>query len=200
MVIIMKLKEFIKTNRNARKIFGKKELEIMLKQLEGMSLTQSERNRLSRDIKPKLDFIKEIYEYRDEFILEKNQDNKRIIEKAKDVILVDKLSENIKAIFLFGSFADKSYTKRSDIDICVLFKRDLSLREATEFRIRVSGELPNKVDVQVFNVLPLKVKRHIARNHRVLYKIKDYDDINFSIKYLKEEDYFIRMNYLGMEA
>ena len=196
----MKLKEFIKTNRNARKIFGKKELEIMLKQLEGMSLTQSERNRLSRDIKPKLDFIKEIYEYRDEFILEKNQDNKRIIEKAKDVILVDKLSENIKAIFLFGSFADKSYTKRSDIDICVLFKRDLSLREATEFRIRVSGELPNKVDVQVFNVLPLKVKRHIARNHRVLYKIKDYDDINFSIKYLKEEDYFIRMNYLGMEA
>ena len=200
MVIIMKLKRLIKTNRNARKIFGKKELEIILKQLEGMSLTQSERNRLSRDIKPKLDFIKEIYEYRDEFILEKNQDNKRIIEKAKDVILVDKLSENIKAIFLFGSFADKSYTKRSDIDICVLFKRDLSLREATEFRIRVSGELPNKVDVQVFNVLPLKVKRHIARNHRVLYKIKDYDDINFSIKYLKEEDYFIRMNYLGMEA
>ena len=56
----MALLEFLKNNKNARKIFGKKELEIIFKQLEGMPLTQSERNRLSRDIKPKLEFIREI--------------------------------------------------------------------------------------------------------------------------------------------
>ena len=58
MVIILRLKNYLKINENARKIFGKKELEIIIKQLEGIHLTQSERNRISRDIKPKLEFIK----------------------------------------------------------------------------------------------------------------------------------------------
>ena len=194
MVIILKLKKFLKINKNTRKIFGKKELEIIFRQLEGLSLTQSERNRISRDIKPKLEFIEEIAQFKDEFKLEKNQDNKKMIEKAVDISLNDKFSDDIKAILLFGSFADNSFTKRSDIDICVVFKTNISLKRATEFRIRVSGRLPEKVDVQVFNILPQKIKKEIARNHKVLYKDNDYDNINFSIRYLKDEDYFIRMN------
>lgn len=201
MVIILRLKEFLKSNRNARRIFGKKELEIVFKQLDGMQLKQSEKNRLSRDIKPKLEFIKEIVQFKDEFKLERNQDNKKIIEKAVDIILNDSLKDNIKAIFLFGSFADNSFTKRSDIDICVVFKKKLSLKETTEFRVRVCGELPKKVDVQVFSILPQKIKKDIARNHKVLYKDNDYDNINFSIKYLKDDDYFIRMNKIfGVET
>ena len=50
MVIIL-LSEFLTHNKNARRIFGKKELEIILKQLDGLPLTQSEKNRLSRDVK-----------------------------------------------------------------------------------------------------------------------------------------------------
>lgn len=194
MVIILSLKTYLKTNKNARKIFGKVELEIISKQLDGMPLTQSERNRISRDIKPKLEVIKEIAEFKDEFELEKNQYNKKIIEKAVNVMLEDGISDNIKAILLFGSFADNSYTKNSDIDICVIFKRNLSLKEATEFRIRISGRTHKKVDVQVFNVLPQKIKREIARSHRVLYKSNDYDNVNFSIRHLKDNDYFIRMS------
>ena len=193
MVIILMLKEFLKTSKNARRIFGKKELEIIFKQLEGLPLKQSEKNRLSRDIKPKLEFIKEIAQFKDEFKLEKNQNNKRLIEKALETILNDEFGNNIKAILLFGSFADNSFTPNSDIDICVVFKKDLSLKEATEFRIRVSGNLPKKVDVQVFNILPQKIKKSIARNHKVLYKSNDYDNINFTIRYLKDEDYFARV-------
>ncbi|MBW2976346.1 nucleotidyltransferase domain-containing protein [Candidatus Woesearchaeota archaeon] len=191
---MLNLKDYLKLNKNARKIFGRKELEIIFKQLEGMPLTQSEKNRLSRDIRPKFQFIEEISEFRDEFKLEKNQDNKKLIEKAVDIILKDELKDSIKAILLFGSFADKSFTKSSDIDICAVFKKDLPLKEATKFRIRISGQLPEKVDVQVFNVLPQKIKKDIARNHKVLYHGRDYDNINFSVKYLKDEDYFIRMN------
>ena len=190
----MALVEFLLSRKNARKVFGKRELEIIFKQLEGMPLTQSERNRLSRDIRPKLEFIEEISQFKDEFRLERNQDNKRIIENAVATILNDKLGSNIKAIHLFGSFADNSYTRRSDIDVCVVFRTEVSLREATEFRIRVSGNLPEKDDVQVFNVLPQKIKREIARNHKVLYKSEGYDNIDFSIKYLKENDYFMRLN------
>lgn len=194
MVIILVLKKLLKSNRNARKIFGKKEIEIILKQLDGFPLTQSEKNRLSRDIKPKLEFIKEISNFKDEFKLQKNQNNKRLIEEAVDRILSDELKENIQAILLFGSFADRSFTIRSDIDICVIFKKDLSLKEATKFRMRIAGQLSEKIDIQVFNTLPQKIKREIARNHKLLYKDKAYDNLDFSIKYLKDEDYFIRMN------
>lgn len=195
------LKEFLKTNGNARKVFGKKELEIVFKQLEGKRLTQSERNRLSRDIKPKLEFIREAARFEGEFALKKNQNNRAIIEKAVEVIMQDSLKDEIKAILLFGSFADNTFTERSDIDICVVFRRDLTLREATEFRIRVAGKLPDKVDVQVFNTLPQKIKKSIAANHKVLYKSSNYDNTAFSIKYLKDDDYFIRMREMfGAEA
>ena len=191
----MKLLNIFKSN-DARRIFGKREIMIVEKQLEGMSLTQSERNRLSRDIRPKLEFIKEISEFKNEFRLNKGQNNKIIIERAINIIFKYELKDNIKAILLFGSFADNRFTNRSDIDICVIFKRDLSLKEATKFRIRISGELPDKVDIQVFNILPFKVKKDIARNHKILYRSIDFDNINFSIRYLKDDDYFIRMKYI----
>ena len=195
MVIIMYLLNLLKTEK-ARKIFGKKELEIIEKQLNGERLTQSEKNRLSRDIRKKLDFINEISEFKDDFKLERNQINKKIIGETVNIILNDELKANIRAILLFGSFADNSFIRRSDIDICVIFKNDLSLKEATKFRIRISGQVSDKIDIQVFNVLSFKIKRSIARNHKVLYNVFDFDNINFSIKYLKDEDYFIRLKYI----
>ena len=53
------LLNFLKSNENARKIFGERELKIIEKQLLGVNLTQSEKNRLSRDIRLKFNFIKE---------------------------------------------------------------------------------------------------------------------------------------------
>ena len=197
----MNLLKFLKENQNTRKIFGKRELKIIEKQLFGINLTQSEKNRLSRDIRKKFEFVKEINEFRDDFKLEKNQGNKKIIKKAINIILNDKLKENIKAVLLFGSFVDNALTRRSDIDICVLFNKNLSLKESTLFRVRIAGELPENVDVQVFNILPLKIKREIARKHKVLYKSKDYDNINFSLKYLKNIDYFLRIREVfGVKA
>ena len=137
MVIIL-LSEFLKRNKNARRIFGKKELEIILKQLDGLPLTQSEKNRLSRDAKPKLEFIKEIAEFEDEFRLKKGQDSRKIIDKAVKIILEDKLKENIQAILLFGSRVKGFVTPRSDIDICVVFDK-IQKEEADRFRIRVLG-------------------------------------------------------------
>ncbi|MFH1181996.1 MAG: nucleotidyltransferase domain-containing protein [Candidatus Woesearchaeota archaeon] len=188
------LKEFLLRNREARKIFGKKEIEIILKQIEGSSLTQSEKNRLSRDIRPKFRIIEELSSFKDEFKLEKNQENKKIIEKVVEAILNDKFGNGVKAILLFGSLAEGSFHKMSDIDICVVFKNELSLKEATEFRIRVSGQLPEKIDVQVFNILPMKLKREVARTHKVLYKDSSYDNTSFSIRYIKDNDYFMRMS------
>ncbi|MEK6949173.1 MAG: nucleotidyltransferase domain-containing protein, partial [Nanoarchaeota archaeon] len=163
------------------------------KQLDGVTLTQSEKNRLSRDIKPKFEFIKEASEFGDEFELKKDADSLRLIDKAVQLILHDELRDRIKAILLFGSHARGIVTNRSDIDICVIFT-DISLREATKFRVRIMGMLPEKVDVQVFNILPQKIKKSIAVNHRILYKSSNFDNITFTIHHLKDEDYFFRLN------
>ena len=192
MVIIL-LSKFLKVNKNARKIFGKKELEIIFKQLDGLPLKQSERNRLSRDIRPKLEFIKEISKFDDDFKLKKDQDAKKIIDKAVQLILQDELKDRIEAILLFGSHVKGTVTKRSDIDICVVFT-NISLEEATKFRIRISSEFSEKVDIQVFNTLPQKIKRSIARNHKTLHKSKDFDNLSFTTRYLKDEDFFLRLN------
>lgn len=197
----MKLITFLKEERNARKIFGKREIEIISKQMNGIRLTQSEKNRISRDIKPKLDFIEKLSEFKDEFPLKKNQDNNKIIQKAVNLILKDELKENIQAILLFGSFADNTATPRSDIDICTVFKQEISVKEATLFRIRIAGQLPEKADIQAFNILPQKIKKSIAQNHKVLYAGRDYDNMEFTIQYIKDDDYFIRMkNIFGVEA
>ena len=198
MVIIL-LSEFLKQNRNARRIFGKKELEIIFKQIDGLPLTQSERNRLSRDIKPKLQFIKEISRFEDEFELKKDQDAKKIINKAVNLILQDKLKEKIQAILLFGSRVNGIVTPRSDIDICFVFdeiKRD----EADRFRIRILGNFSTNEDIQVFNALPQKIKRSIAKSHKILYKKEDFDNSLFTIRHLKDEDFFIRARRILGEA
>lgn len=67
----MNLLKLLKENENARKIFGKRELKIIEKQLFGINLTQSEKNRLSRDIRRKLEFIREAVKFSDEFELKK---------------------------------------------------------------------------------------------------------------------------------
>jgi len=193
------LKNFLKKNRDARRVFGKKELGIIFKQLDGRSLTQSERNRLSRDVRPKLRFIKEASQYQDEFGLIKDADNLRLIDKAVELILQDKVKDDIEAILLFGSHVKGRVTPRSDIDICVVFK-EISIEEAARFRIRISGDFSDKMDIQVFNVLPQRIKRSIARNHKILLKKEGFDNISFTIRYLKDEDYFIRTRQILGEA
>src|SRR3989344_141858 len=198
MVIIL-LSEFLRQNKNARKIFGRKEIEIILKQLDGLPLSQSEKNRLSRDIRPKLEFMQEISEFNKEFKLKKDQDAKKIIDRAVKIILQDKLKDKIEAILLFGSRVNGIVTPRSDIDICVVFD-EIEKEDADRFRIRILGNFSEKADIQVFNTLPQKIKRSIAGLHKILYKKEDFDNNLFSIKYLKDDDFFIRTKRILGEA
>ena len=162
------IKTLIK-DENARKIFGKREIKIIEKQLRGITLTQSEKNRLSRDIRKKLDFIKKISAFSEEFELKKGAEVKNRILEAKEEILKDKLLKKIKRIFLFGSAAQNQITFRSDIDLAVEFS-DITLQESTLFRMRVSGRVSSNVDIQVYNVLPSKIKKEIDEKGKVIYE------------------------------
>jgi predicted nucleotidyltransferase len=160
---------FLKNNENTRKVFGKRELKIIEKQMLGVALTQSEKNRLSRDIRKKLEFIQQASRYHDEFKLKRGSEIKKNIQGAKEVILEDKLAKEIQKIMLFGSAVDNTLTFRSDIDLAVQFK-DITTKEATLFRARISGSVDQKIDIQVFNTLPKKIRKEIVKKHKVLYE------------------------------
>lgn len=165
-VVIMEFLTLIE-KPEARKLFGKKEIEIINKQLHGYELTQSEKNRLSRDIRKKFEFIKKVSKYQDEFKLKKGLYTQNMIEDALKIILNDQYNNKIKEIFLFGSFVSGNFIWRSDIDIGI--SGNFSKKEATEFRIRTLGQLPEKFDLQIFEFLPEKIQKSILKNKKILY-------------------------------
>ena len=165
----MDLIHFLKQSRNSRKIFGERELKIIEKQLLGVLLTQSEKNRLSRDIRPKLEFMKEINEFGSEFRLKKGARIAQFIHEAKEIILDDQASRFIQELILFGSVVSHSLTLRSDIDIAVKFG-DISLKNATLFRKRVLGRVSDRLDIQVYNILPDKIKAEIDERGKIIYE------------------------------
>ncbi len=154
----------------ARKVFGQRELKIIEKQLMGVALTQSEKNRLSRDIRKKLDFIKSISRFDDSFNLRKGAEVSKIITETKDIILSDKDSKKIKKIIIYGSSVDNSRTLRSDIDIAVDIS-SVDKKEATIFRKRVTGKVHNLVDIQVIGTLPEKIRKEILKSGRIIYSV-----------------------------
>ncbi|MEK6856231.1 MAG: nucleotidyltransferase domain-containing protein [Nanoarchaeota archaeon] len=164
----MSLLSLLKDPR-ARKIFGKREMKIIEKQMFGLNLTQSEKNRLSRSIRVKLSFIKDISKFESDFELIHGTKVKEIINSTLEIIKNDFLFYNISQIILFGSTVSRKRHLESDIDIAVKFK-DISFDEATRFRIRVMSKIKEGLDLQVYNVLPDKLKIEIDKSGRVLFQ------------------------------
>lgn len=164
----MDLLQFLKKTPEARKVFGQRELKIIEKQLEGINLTQSEKNRLSRDIRKKFQFIREISKFEKEFGLKKAQRINFIVDETKEIILEHPLARKIKKIILFGSFVENKLGVKSDVDIAVEFF-NITKKQAFDFRKNILGKVDEKIDLQVFNFLPEKVKKEILKNHKVLY-------------------------------
>ncbi len=162
----MNLLRFLKNNKKARKIFGKRELRIIEKQLLGVNLTQSEKNRLSRDIRKKFEFIKQTAKFQDEFKLKKGKIIDQIINQAIKSILQE--TKDVKKIHLFGSAADKTLHLNSDIDLAVEFD-NISLKKATLFKKRILGQVDKKVDILVFEYLPEKIKQEIKTKGKLIY-------------------------------
>lgn len=160
---------FLKINKNTRKVFGEREIKIIEKQSLGINLTQSEKNRLSRDIRRKLEFIEKAANFSEDFKLKKGAIIKEVVSEAQNVILNDILKNNITKIILFGSAIENKLTFKSDIDISVEFHK-INLKEATLFRKRIGGKVNDKVDLQVYNILPDKIKKEIDKKGRILWE------------------------------
>lgn len=168
----MNLLNIIKKDKNIRKIFGKRELVIIEKQLLGVSLKPSEKTRLSRDIRAKFDSVKVLAPFAQEFQLKHGAIIKEIINNAKESILESKYFPKIKRIILFGSAVEHQLMLNSDIDIAVEFTQIVQ-QEAIRFRLDILKKVDDRVDIQVYNLLPDKIKKEINLKGKVLYGRKN---------------------------
>ncbi len=161
---------FLERSKDVRKIFGKRELVIIRKQMRGVALTQSEKNRLSRDIRKKLRFIQEFSRHAFDVELKKGSEIKETIEDIQKEMLESEYAKKVKKIYLFGSTAEGKQRLDSDIDIAVEFD-ETNIKEATKFRIKFNYD--KNVDVQVYNILPEKIKKQIDLHGKTVYQRKN---------------------------
>lgn len=164
----MSLLRIIKENKEMRSIFGKQELLMIEKQLLGVQLTPSEKTRLSRDIRKKFKAIKALSQFVEEFNLKQGSEIQEIIEDTKKLILDTEYFSKIKRIVVFGSTVDRTRTLLSDIDIAVEFN-EIEKRAAVKFRLEIMRKSHSKIDIQVYNFLPEKIKKQIDENGKTIY-------------------------------
>ena len=167
----MTLFDFIKNEPLATRIFGRAEIEIIKKQLLGINLTQSEKNRLSRSIRPKFEFIRKCSVHKEEFDIKKGGEVYKKISLFKEKLLLDKLGRDIQRIYLFGSFVENKMSHDSDVDLAVEFKK-IDLRVATLFKKRMLEEKPELIDLSIYNNLPKNIQREIKQNGKILFEDK----------------------------
>lgn len=165
----MTLYEFIKNEKLARTIFAKGEIDIIKKQLLGINLTQSEKNRLSRSIRLKFKFIKKCSVFKDEFEIKKGGEIFKQLKILKDNMLLDKLGKKIKKIYIFGSFVKNEMDEFSDVDIAIEFD-SIDLKEATLFKKRMMVKKNKLFDLSIFNNLPKNIQDEVKNNGKILYK------------------------------
>jgi len=165
----MSLINFLKNTPETRKIFGHKELKIIEKQLLGIRLTQSEKNRLSRDIRKKFRFIQEISRHNYDLNLKKGSLIKETIQETIEIIKEHPNFNKVKKIILFGSTVENERTFRSDIDIAVEFDF-INPKDTGIFRKEILRYTKDIVDIQVYNHLPKKITSEIDKKGKILFK------------------------------
>lgn len=162
-------KHITQNTESLRLLFGKEEINIMKKQLRGVSLTQSEKNRLSQRIRPKLHAIQQCAVFKEEFSLKKGGDILKQLKILEEQMLLDKEGRNIKKIYIFGSFVKKEMTLDSDIDVAVEFQ-DITLKEASLFKKRILENAQDTFDISVFNTLPSHIQKEVIEHGKIIYK------------------------------
>ena len=108
-------------------------------------------------------------------------------------ILKNDVEKRIKFIILYGSQANGNPTPMSDIDLAIYYEGDK--KERFNFRIKTAGLLNKKYDVQIFQDLPLQVKKEVIKG-KILHQ-KNYDFFFDTVMQVIREYEFFR-KYLDM--
>ncbi len=118
---------------------------------------------------------------------EKKQKNQDLIQKTLDIIKKSEEFPKIRFIALYGSVATENDTVFSDIDIAISCK--MSRFEAELFRMKLLSQLPDVIDLHIFENLPLYIKKSVLGG--VFLYMQDEDEVyNLAYDIIREYNLF----------
>jgi hypothetical protein len=82
---------------------------------------------------------------------------------------------NILFIIIYGSYANNTFHKDSDIDLCIYYNDNKIERD--RFRLCVLSNINDIFDVHIFQDLPLYIRFDVLKGKIVYHKNKDIYDI-----------------------
>lgn len=91
--------------------------------------------------------------------------------------------EDVKFVYLFGSYVEDSETAR-DIDVAV----SLDVEDTVEAEYKLKGRVPENIDLFVFENLPLQVKKEVFKG-KLLYA-RDKSVYDTAYRTLKDYERF----------
>ncbi len=108
--------------------------------------------------------------------------------------------EKVRFIMLYGSAAEGVSRENSDIDLCIDYDAKTDY-ERSMFRLKVLSELPAIFDVQIFNQLPLYVKKEVLKGKVVFCRDEEYLYETALLTIKEFEDFKYRFyDYIGERA
>ena len=109
-----------------------------------------------------------------------------ILQIKQKILALDK-KKKIKFIILFGSVAKAKQTPLSNLDLEVYY--DGTPKERFQFRVTVSGNLSDKIDLHIFQDLPLTVQKEVITGKIMYYQNYQFlfDEV---MKVIKEYEFF----------
>jgi len=106
---------------------------------------------------------------------------------------------NNKVVFImnYGSYANNTFHNGSDIDLCIYYND--TLEERQKFRLNILSSLNDIFDVQIFQDLPLYIRKDVLKG-KLLY-MKDKSIYDIARNTIEEFDDFKRGYYdaIGLE-
>lgn len=112
-----------------------------------------------------------------------NKEIKKLIERAKK-------DRKIIAVALFGSSLKR---KGRDIDICLFLDKKYPNLEMSKKRLEYLGEVSDKMDIQIFQQLPIYIRARILKECKIL--LEKNSDLLYEIAFdtIKEFGFYKKL-------
>jgi predicted nucleotidyltransferase len=81
--------------------------------------------------------------------------------------------QKVEFIIFYGSRALEVGRKTSDVDVCIYYNSK-SKEEMERFRLNLLSKLPDIFDVQIFQLLPLYVRKEVLKGKLIFVRNIDF--------------------------
>jgi len=110
-------------------------------------------------------------------------------DKIKEIIDRIKKDKEVIAIILFGSYSRKKDYAR-DIDLCVMLDKKYSEYFMSKKRLSYLSGIPDKFDIQIFQLLPLYIRIKILKEGKILHSKNTKKIYNLAYETIKDYELF----------